>query len=123
MREWLLRVRRADRRVDPIFSMSDDKEAAERMVAELNERFQTQEYYVEWYDKDNPLPIVVYRRPNPAQDGRGYSADRPWMVAQIPEDTRETCYPTWAEAIEWATMKTEDRQAFLEVENRMDAGW
>lgn len=63
---------------------------------------------------------VYKRRPG---DTRGFAEYRPWMVADIPEDTRETCYPTWEQAMEWATAPSVYREEVLEEEARMDGGW
>lgn len=75
-----------------------------------------------WEDEDEPK-IRVYKRkpddPNPYY----FSPDRPWMVSATPEDSRETCYPTWEEAMNWATMPGQKRAEIIEIENLMEGGW
>lgn len=66
--------------------------------------------------------IRVYRRPS--DDGRGFPASRPWNVAGVPEDMgRETCYPTWADAMEWALTPPEERARVIDRELRMEGTW
>lgn len=79
-----------------------------------------------WQDREEgpDLPkIRVYKRDPKAPNPLGFSPDRPWMVADIPEDSRETCYPTWEEAMHWATMPHEKRAQIIEIENLMEGGW
>jgi hypothetical protein len=67
--------------------------------------------------------IRVYKRDPKAPNPMGWSPDRLWMVANIPEDGRETCYPDWEGAMHWATMPSERRAEIIEIENLLDGGW
>jgi hypothetical protein len=66
--------------------------------------------------------IRVYRRP--PGDRRGFSDDRPWNVAGIPEDMgRESCYATWADAMAWALTPPEERARVIDQELKMEGTW
>ena len=65
--------------------------------------------------------IRVYRR-KPG-DRRGFPDHRPWNVAGIPEDPRETCYETWADAMAWATAPTEERARVIDEDNKLEGTW
>ena len=47
--KWVVKV---DRPTPRLMWLSDNKKDADRECAELNERYQTTEYYVEEYDPD-----------------------------------------------------------------------
>jgi hypothetical protein len=67
--------------------------------------------------------IRVYRR-NPVENRMGLSVNRPWMVANVPEDYgRETCWPTLSDALDWATMDPKVRKAIIENDLKMEGGW
>lgn len=79
-----------------------------------------------WQDQeeDPDLPkIRVYKRDPKAPNPLGFSPDRLWMVAGIPEDSRETCYADWEQAMWWATMPSKKRAEIIEIENLMEGGW
>lgn len=81
----------------------------------------------EWYMYDVPK-TRVYKRKVVAMPGEtvfdsaGYSSDRPWMCSGVPEDSRETCYRTWEDAMEWATMPSEKRIEQLEYDAKFEMG-
>jgi len=58
--------------------------------------------------------VRVYLRRHPSK--------RPWVVGPTPEDPRETYWPTWDEAMEWATMPGPRRRAQVEYEARYEMG-
>jgi hypothetical protein len=58
----------------------------------------------EWFDKD------------------GFVKTRPWTCTGVPEDTRKTCYKTWEDAIEWATMSSEKRIERIEYDAQFEMG-
>jgi hypothetical protein len=78
-------------------------------------------------DDEEPEPekpkIRVYKRDPKAPNPMGWSPDRLWMVGPTPEDSRETCYATWEQAMRWATMPSERRAEIIEIENLLDGGW
>lgn len=65
--------------------------------------------------------IRVYKRK--LGDKRGYATYRRWNVGPTPEDSRETCWPSWVEAMAWATLPTDERRKQIELDNKMDGGW
>lgn len=65
--------------------------------------------------------IRVYKKVGDGIDG--FAANRLWRVSGVPEDSRTTCYPTWDEAMAWATMPSEEKIAQLNREAIMDGGW
>lgn len=66
--------------------------------------------------------IKVYKR-NPVENTVGWSVNRPWNVKGDPVDSRETCWPSWDEAMEWATMEPEKRKELIRQDDIMDGGW
>jgi hypothetical protein len=58
----------------------------------------------EWFDKD------------------GFVKTRPWTCTGVPEDTRKTCYKTWEDAMEWATMSSEKRIERIEYDAQFEMG-
>lgn len=121
-KDWLVKIRYTTKRRDKVLFSFDTPGEAEAKHRELRERYGAAS--MEWYVKrnDGSVPRVwVYKRD--AEDTRSYSPDRPWMVGDIPEDPRETCYETWADAMAWATMPTEEREAWIVEDARTDGGW
>lgn len=66
-------------------------------------------------------PIRVYKR-KPGKV-KYFSDSRLWSVGPVPGDGRETCWPTWGEAMQWATMPSDERVKLIEEEDRMEGGW
>lgn len=68
--------------------------------------------------------IRVYKNGYQIDDGhKGFAKGRLWRVSGVPEDSRTTCYPTWGEAMEWATMPPEKKIAQLDREATEEGGW
>lgn len=77
-----------------------------------------------WTDPTDEIPkIRVYKRRPDDPNPEGFRADRPWVVAGIPEDSRKTCYPTWEDAMGWACLPSNVRAEIIEIGELMEGGW
>lgn len=47
---------------------------------------------------------------------------RPWTVTGVPGEGRTAYYPSWEEAMGWATLAPEEQQARLEYEAQFEMG-
>jgi len=65
---------------------------------------------------------ITVRKRRPGEPDRGFATYRPWMCSGVPEDSRETCYKSWDDAMEWATMSHEKRVEQLEYDAQFEMG-
>lgn len=52
-----------------------------------------------------------------------FPPDRVWKVSHTKADTRQTQWPSHAEAIEWATMDPVKQKKIVDREAEMEGGW
>lgn len=67
--------------------------------------------------------VRVHKR-LPEEPTHGQSEDRPWVVLNVADDYgRRTCWSSWDDAMDWATMDAAVRKAIIEHDLKMEGGW
>lgn len=69
--------------------------------------------------------IRVYKTRKTKDNARSYAfvGGRPWKVGPTPEDSRETYWRSWDEAMDWATMDPFVRRAKIKQDYEWEGGW